>query len=183
MDPNLYAGFSASRGFLPALIRIFSGTFAGGGVNHMFLCWQDPHLGWVTLGANANGVTLIPWAQFTAKRAVIAIFKPHDPALSLRTGLENLKSTINAAYNYPAIVGLGLTEVADFLLRRQHPNRLDLNTNEQFCSEFASRVIRQSGFSFLPALRADLIKPQDALHALARRGDFVQREIPTCGGG
>ena len=178
-DPSLYVGFSSSRGFLPGLIRLFSGTYASGGVNHMFLAWEDKHLGWVTLGANSNGVTLVPWAKFTEKRKVVALFKPANPACSLWTGLKKLEIDINAGYSYLAITGIGLMGIAGVLFREKaRSNPLDLDKAELFCSEFASQVIRKAGFNFLPQFAADMIKPQDALHELARRQDFVQGALP-----
>jgi hypothetical protein len=180
MDNNsLFVGFSSSTGVLPWLIRLFSGTLASGGVNHMFLCWQDARFGWVTLGANANGITLIPWEQFTTKRKVIAMFRPKDSNLDLWKGLEQLRYEINEKYNYPAIVGVGMVRIAEFLLHKKFPNVLDKNKHELFCSEFATMVIRKAGFEFLDAVPQDEIKPQDALHELARRVDFVQGLIPN----
>jgi len=144
----------------------------------MFLCWQDARFGWVTLGANSNGITLIPWKQFTVKRKVIALFKPRNPDFDLWLGLKQLQYDINAKYNYPAIIGVGVVRVAEFLLHKKYPNLLDTNQHELFCSEFATLVIRKSGMLFLSATPADEIKPQDALHELARRVDFVQGLIP-----
>jgi hypothetical protein len=183
VDTNLYAGFSASKGVLPALIRLFSGTLAThNAVNHMFLCWQDEHLGWMTLGANSNGVTPMTWKVFTSTRFVAALFRPSDPKHSLWAGLTSMENAINAAYNYPAIVGIGLLGIANFVLcnrLKSEPNILDRNKREFFCDEFGIEVIRASGLKVLGGEAADKPTPQDVMHYMVRSTDFVQGMVPS----
>lgn len=175
MDPNLYVGFSEGQGWLPKLIRVF----AGGAVNHAFLAWQDLHLGWVVLGANVNGVTLDTWSNFVKTRRVPAIFRAANPAQSLWLGLGALRNDINARYDTRALVGMGLVEIARRVFDSKIANPFDDNRTEVFCSEFATMVIRGSGFKFLPDYAPDTIDPQQMMHELARRSDFVQGPLPS----
>ncbi len=172
MDTGLYVGFSSRGGLLPRLIRIFT----GGAVNHAFLCWEDSTLGWVVLGANTNGVTLDTWSNFTATRKVPAIFKPVNG--TLRTGLRALKESINAKYSTAGLVGMSVVEIARHLFNQRVANPLDVR-GELFCSQFATMVIRASGYEFLPEWAADTIDPQEMMHELARRADFIQGVVPS----
>lgn len=176
MDNDLYVGFSEGSGWLPKLIRIFT----GGRVNHAFLCWDDMHLGWVVLGANANGVTLDTWGNFTKSRMVAAIFKPANPAFSLWHGLMALKNDINAKYDAVGLVGMGAVEIARRFFNRNVSNLLDREAKGKvFCSMFTTMVIRKAGIRLLPDQNADTVDPQELMHELVRRSDFVQGSLPT----
>ena len=158
---------------LPRLIRLMT----GGEVNHAFLLWTDEHLGWVVLGANKNGVTLDTWKNFTKIRTVPAIFKPATGSLWL--GLEKLRDDINAQYNTAALVGMSVVEIASHVFHKNISNPLDVDYHDVFCSEFATMVIRVSGFGVLPALAPDAVDPQTLMHELVRRTDFTQGIVPV----
>jgi hypothetical protein len=175
VDPTLYAGFSAGKGLLPWLIR----KATGGSVNHAFLLWEDPQVGWVTLGANEDGVSRMLWGEFTLTRTVPAIFMPTDPAKSLWAGLEALKAEIGAKYNIPALVGMSIVEVAAHLFHERVDNPLDFNKREVFCSEFQAQVIRASGFRYFPNQPADTIDPEEGLAELSNRIDFMKGVVPS----
>lgn len=158
---------------LPRLILYFT----KGTVNHAFLTWQDEHLGWVVLGANGNGVTLDTWGNFTKTRTVPAVFRP--VAGDLWKGLELLRDDINTRYDIPALVGMSVVEIASHVFKQNINNPLDVDYHDVFCSEFATMVVRASGFDFLSSQPADTIDPQLMMETLSKRTDFVRGAVPA----
>lgn len=152
--------------------------FTGRGVNHAFLAWQDPHLGWVVLGANANGITLDTWSNFSAKRYVPALFRPKDGLPTLWTGLEKLRNDLNAKYNYGGLLGMSVVEIAHHF---HHDMRNPWSRDwELFCSQFATEVIRGSGYQLLAKQYANTIDPHEAMHVLASAPMFFQVDPRIC---
>lgn len=172
---ELYLGFSSSKGFLARLIDLFTGAGIGG-VSHAFLLWNDEHLGWLTLGANDNGLTVVAWDNFVQNHTVAGIFRPRTGFPSLWDGLEVLKSKLNEQYNYPGLVGMSIVEVAAFFHKNVH-NPLSVGDKE-FCSEFSTEVVRAAGFPILADRLADSISPAEEMRAIDRDSRFVEEPPP-----
>lgn len=169
----LYVGFSRAQDFLGSLIRFFT----GGTVNHSFLLYKDPHLGWMTVGANANGVTYIPLNAFMQGRTIEALFLPLRG--SLWDGLNKMKDDINKRYNYFGIVGESVITLAhrwfhDYTLHNalSDPARL-------YCSEFTVDVIRACGIPILNGSPDNTIDPNEEMEALENSRDFASVPVPS----
>ena len=73
-EEMIYLGFSVSKGVLAHLIQEFTRS----NVNHAFFVYYSLDLAhWVTVGANVNGVTMLPLDKFDAQgRTVVEIYAP-----------------------------------------------------------------------------------------------------------
>jgi hypothetical protein len=140
---TLYIGFSRSTGgplsrALGSLIR----KFTGGTVNHAFFLYRDAYLGaWMTLGANANGVTLIPLDEFRKDREIVHLWKPVTG--SLWDGVRALHDAIGVGYNFSGLVGMAGVELLRRLGVRRPVNWLN-DPHRLFCSEYCAEVIFRS---------------------------------------
>ena len=156
--PTIYACFSQSRG-LGDLIR----RFTGGDVNHAFLKWLDPTFGtWLTLGANANGLTIETLSKFPDKIMHVYEF----PSPGLVKGLRAKANLLNSPYDYAGLIGMSLVEINDHLLERMVANPT-LDYHKLFCSEYVTEVIRASGINILPKWLPGSVDPAALCQACA----------------
>jgi hypothetical protein len=130
--------FSRSNTLVGEAIR----SFTGGRVNHAFLAWKDPQFQIaVALGANPNGLTLSPYANFLRPpEQVVCVFRP---ALSLWPGIRALASLLDTPYDYGGLVGMSVVELVHRWYRRWLPNPWPSKC--MFCSEYVRRVLKISG--------------------------------------
>jgi len=179
-DPHLYVSYSAGRDWLSRCIQIATGRR----VNHSFFIWQDEHLGWVTLGANANGVTLETWQNFAKTREVIAMFRPRDGMPSLWIGLDALKNEIDERYDYLGLGGMMWVEIQRARGKNvDNPGSkisewFDPKHKKTFCSQLQAAVIRRTGYQLLGGRLARTIDPGEEMHFIAGDGDFAQFPPP-----
>ena len=168
----LYVGFSQGRGLVPNLIQLFTGR----GVNHAFFAWEDPHIGWLALGANANGVTVDAWHTFTQNRYVPALFSERYEQ-HLWDGLAKLRDKLNEKYAFLALAGMSIVEIA-----RVH-QKFIANPLPQwhatFCSQFVVDVMRAALYEVLGNQPSNTIDPRQLMHWMAGQPDlFTERSAP-----
>lgn len=179
-SPNntLYIGFSRSTGgplrrALGWLIR----AFTGGRVNHAFFLYRDAYLGtWMTLGANASGVTLVPLREFRRTREIVHLWKP--VVGSLWEGVRALHDEIGVGYNFSGLVGMAGVELLRRLGVKRPVNWLD-DPHRLFCSEYCAQVLIRAalpdvGFGArLRRMRPDTIDPTMLDALIAESGIFA----------
>lgn len=184
----LYVGFSrtAGGGFFSRLlgraIRFFERA-GSGAPNHAFLLYRDDHLGWMTIGANQNGVTYLPLDAFLRSRSVVKLFTTATPG-TLWAGLDALKDDIGKAYNLSGLVGMAPVEIAVHWLHFKHLSNWLSNPHTLFCSEFVAEVIRRAGYQVLGHEAADVIDPAALCAALNGDPNWIgytlkQLGVPT----
>jgi hypothetical protein len=176
---TLYIGFSRSTGgplsrALGWLIR----KFTGGTVNHAFFLYFDENVGvWMTLGANANGVTLIPLDEFRKDREIAHLYKP--VAGSLWDGVHALHEAIGIGYDFSGLLGMAGVELLRRLGVTRPVNWLD-NPHRLFCSEYCAQVLiytttlPDADFrAHLRRMRPDTIDPAMLDALIAESGIFA----------
>jgi hypothetical protein len=208
-QPNntLYIGFSRSTGgmwsrALGWLIR----KFTGGKVNHAFFLYRDAYLGaWMTLGANENGVTLIPLAEFRQTREIVqtalnsriasrggsggscvtsseTLWKP--VVGSLWDGVCALHDEIGVGYNFSGLVGMAGVELLRRLGVKRPINWLD-DPHRLFCSEYCAEVIIRSNLpdkklcDQIRILRPATIDPALLASLIAASSAFAPTSLPA----
>ena len=177
--PRAFVGFSASGG-IGRIIRLFT----GGSVNHAFIIYYDmEYATWMTVGANANGVTMLPIAQFVPGRTIVALYEPKG--FSLWDGLRTHVSDLGKHYDYAGLFGMAFVEIERRLHSRGLCNILD-HRDDLFCSEWAAEVIDsalacagQTMLADFPlaGTRPDVIDPQWLCDTLKGSELFVP--VPT----
>lgn len=154
--------FSASRG-LGTLIRIFT----GGDVNHAFLIFYDPIFdAELTLGANANGLTIEHLNNFTDP--IIHVFETVDQNKGLELGLRLWAHLLNKPYDFAGLVGMAAVEIARRAADLKINNPLQAE-QRLFCSEFVRKVLTSSRYEVLPDLEAGECDPAQLCQALMDR--------------
>lgn len=172
---GLYVGFSRSRGGLfSQLLGLLIRFFTGGRVNHALFLYRDEHLGWMTIGANENGVTYLPLEVFLKTRQMVDIFVPAKDPSALWVGLQSLRDDIGKSYNFSGLVGMAGVEIATRWLHLKHASNWLSNPNDLFCSEIVAEVIRRSHFSVLDGAPADTIAPAALDAALSMSAEFIR---------
>lgn len=172
-ESPLYLGFSRSTGgFFSRALGWLIRRFTGGAVNHAFLAWRDENLGWLTLGANVNGVTLMTMEKFLADRQIVALYLPR--AGSLWKGLAECKRMIDEGYDFTGIPGIGTSLLVYRWTGILLPNWLS-RRNRIFCSAFTAEVLRRSQ---VPANKrtAQFLARPDNLVAPAPLNAFLARD-------
>jgi hypothetical protein len=144
----LFVGFSLSTGDLAgrelgAAIRTFEGA-GPDDPNHALLIRWDQELGWITYGANANGVTDLPLEVFLQDRALTDVFAP---AFDLWSGFRAHADDLGKPYDYRGLAGMAFVSIGAALGKRWG-NALD-NGHELFCSEWVSEVCRMARLKLL----------------------------------
>lgn len=169
IDPNLYVGFSRGKGFFNGLLARVVLAFTGGRADHSLLYYQDEHLGWMTIGANDNGVTYMAMDQFLRSRTIVAAFKPADPGTTLWLGLRILRGKIDAGYDYSGLLGMAPVEIARKWFRIRNAKNFFADPRTRlFCSEFTVDVIRSANLPVLLSQDSDTIDPADEMAALEK---------------
>jgi len=92
MDTPIYAAFSrASGGWFSRLVGALIRSFTSGSVNHALVVYWSTDFGcWMTVGANANGVTPMPLTEFLKTRTIVYLYAPvgwslwYAPTISTR---------------------------------------------------------------------------------------------------
>jgi hypothetical protein len=179
--PNntLYIGFSRSTGgMLSRALGWLIRGFTGGKVNHAFFLYRDAYLGtWMTLGANENGVTLIPLDKFRQTREIVHLWKP--VVGSLWDGVRALHDEIGVGYNFSGLVGMAGVELLRRLGIKQPQNWLD-DPHRVFCSEYCAQVLIHTTTlpdvdfrAHLRRMRPDTIDPAMLDALIAESGIFA----------
>lgn len=136
---KLYIGFSASTGSIP--LKLLGWTirkFTGGEVNHTFLLYfDDDWQTWVTIGANLNGITMIPLNQFIPYHDIKYIF---EPQFDLWEGARTLSGDIDKKYNYFGLFGMSFVKIAQ-KFGNKNPHNFLSNGKDEFCSEWIAQII------------------------------------------
>jgi hypothetical protein len=167
MNPALlYLGFSRSTGgFFSRALGWAIRRFTGGAVNHaFFLYWSEVAWCWMTLGANANGVTEIPLAEFVKDREIVDLWLPRQG--TLRSGLQKLHDEIGIGYDFSGLIGMAGVELLRRLGVSRPANWLD-DHHALFCSEYCAQVVMRSAIGSsaeglqlqIYRMRADTIDP------------------------
>ena len=164
-DPPLYSGFSAAKGFFGSLLGGAIRFFTGGDVNHaFFVFWSPDFNAWLTVGANANGVTVMTVPEFCKTREIEYLFAPSS-SWSLWTGLRAHVGDLDRHYNYTGLFGMAHVEIVKKLTGRPGANLLD-DRDDIFCSEWCAEVIRAAlpgskgnALAFMARYKADQIDP------------------------
>jgi hypothetical protein len=131
----LYIGFATNKSWLAGAIEWFSGS----DVDHAMFLWRDPQLGVLTLGANANGLTVGSLKEYLAAGNEIPyVFTAAD----LWTGLAKyFDEWINRPYDYAGLLGMSWVETIYWVTGRYVMNPLSAR-RKIFCSAFAAMVER-----------------------------------------
>ncbi len=158
-DSPLYLGFSRSTGgfFSRALGKAIRGV-TGGRANHAFLAWEDENLGWLTLGANINGVTLMTMEKFVADREIVSLYLPRTG--SLWEGLAKCKRMIDEGYDFTGLPGIGISLLVHRWTGILLPNWLS-RRGRIFCSAFDAEVMRRSKVPLSKATTEFLARPDN----------------------
>lgn len=166
-DPTIIkVGFSASSGIGKAIRE-----FTGGDVNHAFILYHDPVLDTeVTFGANSNGFTMVPMSDFPD--VVVRVFTPMQT--SLISGFRKNLNWINKPYDYAGLLGMSIVEFEVHILHWKEKNPF-LDAHRLFCSEIATKIIRDSGYAILPSQSPGTIDPWMLCKALGERPDLFER--------
>jgi hypothetical protein len=178
-DPPLYSGFSAGTGFFGSLLSGAIRLFSGGDVNHaFFIFWSPDFNAWLTVGANANGVTVMTVPEFRKSREIKYLFAPVS-SWSLWTGLRTHVGDLDKHYNYTGLFGMANVEIVKKLLGRPGANLLN-DRDDLFCSEWCSEVIRAAlpgskgyAVAFMSGYKADQIDPAALRDAESKSPFFV----------
>ena len=166
----IQVAFSASGG-IGALIR----DFTGGEVNHAFLIFYDPVFdAKLTLGANANGLTIEPLDAFPNK--IVHVFEPVDLSKGLELGLRLWIHLLNQPYDFAGLVGMAIVEAARKLGDHQARNPL-LSEHRLFCSEYVKKVLISSGYDILPHVSPGDCDPAQLCEALKASHWFQEVKI------
>jgi hypothetical protein len=166
-DPYLYVGFSRGRGMVGRAIRLFT----GGTVNHAFLAWKDEHLGWICLGANGNGITPDTFENLNQTTEILVFVRPTNERKSLWAGLADLRDELNRKYNFSGIAGMAVVEIARHF--GKHIDNPFSHNGEYFCSQFATEVVRRSGYDLKNSDPSNTIDPQEMCKALQDDISFI----------
>ena len=138
-------------------------------MNHAFLIFFDPVFNCqLTLGANANGLTIEPLSVYNAR--VMHLFQPVDPNKGLEIGLRALMEWLNKPYDFAGLVGMIAVEVAWKLGCWEIDNPLGL-ARRLFCSEYVKMVLISSGYVVLPETQPGCCDPAQLCQALLKMPD------------
>ncbi len=178
-DPPLFSGFSAGKGFFNALLGGTIRAFTGGDINHaFFVFWSSDFNAWLTVGANANGVTVMTVPEFCKSREIKYLFAPIS-SWSLWTGLRMHVGDLNKHYNYTGLFGMAHVEIMKKLTGRPGANLLD-DHDDLFCSEWSAEVIRAAlpgskgyAVAFMAQYQNDQIDPASLRDAEQRSMWFI----------
>jgi hypothetical protein len=175
---QLYVCFSRATGSrFWAVFGWLITVFTGGTVNHAFTLYYDTHLGWMTLGANSNGVTYQPLGTFLKSHKIVAIFAPKKG--TLWPGLNKIKEDIDKRYNYTGLLGETIVSVAHRLFHEYSVHNALSDPNRLFCSQFEADLIRANGYAFLAQYPDDAIDPSLEMSALENHEDFWSVPVPS----
>jgi len=168
-EPRIYAAFSRSNEEVGALIR----KFTGGDVNHALLIWRDPTFNcWLTLGANANGLTIETLKNF--KDQIIHLYAPEPGATGLIVGLQVWANWLNCPYDYAGLIGMSVVEASRLIAHRTVVNPT-LTPHHLFCSEYVKNVIHDSGYvNVLGGQPAGSVDPFELSDALGHTLPFAE---------
>lgn len=161
-EPPIYCGFSSATGFFGAIIGRMIRVFTGGEVNHAFFAYWSPEWqAWLTVGANANGVTMMTVPEFLKTRRIKYLFAP--AGWSIWDGLRAHVADLDRHYNYAGLFGMAHVEIMRKLTGRPGANLLN-DRDDLFCSEWCAMVVR-AGLGpkrcpmFLPGYENDQVDP------------------------
>ena len=145
-DSPLYLGFSRSTGgFFSRALGWAIRKFTGGLVNHAFFLYRSEVAGcWMTLGANANGLSNLPLDDFLKDRAIVDLWLPRIG--TFKTGIQALHDKIGIGYDFSGLIGMSGVEI----LRRlgvTHPVNWIDDHHALFCSEYCAMAIMKSALS------------------------------------
>lgn len=153
-------------------------AFTGGDVNHAMLVYEDPTFGLtMTLGANANGLTLVPLTH-VRDMEIKHIYRPRDGQPSLIAGVRALSHLIDTPYDYAGLLGMSIVEAERRWFKHAINNPL-LDKHKLFCSEYAKMVAWHSGYFILPNVEPGACDPAQLSAALAKFPQFEEVAIPT----
>lgn len=164
----LYVGFSHGRGFWRGTLARIIILFTGGVADHSFLLYRKAGQ-WVTLGANADGVSYIPLRAFVRSHRVVGLFCPVTG--SLWSGLQALGDVVGVPYDYTGLIGMAEVEIVRRWFHLEMPNLID-NPRKWFCSKLTSTVIRRAGYKLGITSPANTISPADEMTALLKNPVF-----------
>ncbi len=136
----LYCGFSVARGgfFSRTLTRLIE-FFTGGDVSHaFFVFWSTDWNCWMTVGANANGVTQKAVPEFRKDHTIKYLFRP--VGFSLWDGLRAHAGDLDKPYNELGLFGMALVEIGQRLAGRPFANLLSQH-GELFCSQWMNEIV------------------------------------------
>jgi hypothetical protein len=175
---RLLLGFSRGVSFGERLKSATIRWFTGGTVSHAFLLYNDSHLGWLTIGANSNGVTYQPLEQFKRARLIVKLFEPVEETMSLWTGLARMRDFIDAGFNLSGLIGMSMVEIATHWLHQTAPRNWLSDPHRVFCSQMCVTILRHSGFDLLPGRDPDTIDPSTLMAAVIADPHFREAPIP-----
>jgi hypothetical protein len=177
-DGRLLLGFSRGTSFGERLKSVTIQWFTGGTVSHAFLLYKDNHLGWLTIGANSNGVTYQPLELFKRARQIVKLFEPVTGEFSLWTGLTQMRDFIDAGFNLTGLIGMSIVEIATHWLRQTAPRNWLSDPHRVFCSQMCVAVLRHSGIDILPGRDFDTIDPATLMAAMLDDPHFRETQVP-----
>lgn len=147
--PPVGVGFTAAPGILGNIIRWASDS----DVSHTFLFWDDPWFGCqMTLGANANGITLQPLSRMALDKPTL-----YRGTNDLWPGIIHYIDLINSPYGYASLLEMSVVEAERHLFLRAGARPPD--QARVICSTYVSLVLRKSGDNILPEVEARRIDP------------------------
>ena|SRR5581483_12517122 len=184
-EPPIFIGFSAATGLLGGMLGAAIRAFTGGTVNHAFLVYFDRHWGaWLTVGANANGLTIMTIPEFCKTRKIKFLFS--TIGFSLWDGLRAHVGDLDRGYNYGGLIGMANVEIVKKLRGRLGDNFLS-QRGKLFCSQWDAEIIkaamlnkplvRPAPIPFLAGVRDDEVDPSALCTAIQARPDAFKSEV------
>lgn len=161
-DPPIYSGFSSATGFFGRILGGSIRLFTGGDVNHAFFVFWSPEFDtWLTVGANANGVTIMSVGEFCKTREINYLFAPIG--WSIWDGMRAHVKDLDKHYNYTGLFGMANVEIIKKIVGRPGLNFLN-DRDDLFCSEWCAMVLRAGmgmnrALKFLPNYKDNQIDP------------------------